>query len=96
MEISINVSKLNQHLTYLQEELSEVHILLQILDRWELMEADQNSAFFSCQRNQLQKHRNMIHQRISITEALIEEFTKCIHTIDGMLQHSNNVLCSLN
>lgn len=96
MEISINVSGLKRDLSRLQEELSEINALLQLLDSWELAESDKSSHFFSNQYNELQKQRDMICQRISIIEVLIEEFTKCIYTMDRALQHSNNFLHSLN
>ena len=95
MSISINVTGLKEHLTYLKLESEEVDRLLQILNIWQCQDVLHDPHYFLNLRNSLKKQKDMIDRRQQVMEALINEFTQCIYSIERELQEADDALKSL-
>lgn len=96
MKISVNISRLKEHIFYLQQEQSEIDILFRILREEERLSSNCRENTLCVIRNMLEKQKNMLSQRADVIETLIEVFSKCIYETSKELQEAKDVLDSLD
>ncbi len=92
MRVSINVSRLAEHSSYLHQEQEEIVRLLDILDQWERSDESGDVRFFHRQKELLMKQRRMVGERLKVLETLEEEFHRCIDRLDRDLERANAAL----